>query len=89
MGGAFWEHWQFWVQLAISVGVLTGAWLNGSVKIGGWLVLIVAQALFLTYVLVTAQWGLIPQNVGMGLISWRNYRRWSKAGIGRKAKVDG
>lgn len=83
----FWEHWQFYVQLVISVGILTSAILNGNVKIAGWITLMVIQTVFLTYVVITKQWGLIPQNVGMWLIALRNYRRWKKQGIGYTPKA--
>lgn len=82
----FWEHWQFYVQLVISCGILTSAILNGNVKITGWITLMVIQTIFLTYVVITQQWGLIPQNVGMWLIALRNYRRWRKLGIGGSSK---
>lgn len=82
----FWQHWQFWVQLVISCGILASAILNGNVKIAGWITLMVIQTVFLTYVVITKQWGLIPQNVGMWLIALRNYRRWKKQGIGYNPK---
>lgn len=82
----FWERWQFYVQLVISASILTSAVLNGNVKIAGWITLMAAQSVFITYVIITQQWGLIPQNVGMGAIAYRNYRRWKKQGIGYTPK---
>lgn len=82
----FYEHWQFYVQLVISGSILTSAVLNGNVKIAGWITLMAAQTVFITYVIITQQWGLIPQNVGMGVIAFRNYRRWKKKGIGYTPK---
>lgn len=87
----FWEHWQFWVQLLISISILTSAFLCGSMKITGWIILMIAQSIFITYVIITQQWGLLPQNVGMGLIAVRNFRKWKREGIGyqRKASPEG
>jgi hypothetical protein len=82
----FYLHWQFYVQLVISASILTSAILNGNVKIAGWIILMAAQTVFITYVIITQQWGLIPQNVGMGAIAFRNYRRWKKQGIGYTPK---
>jgi hypothetical protein len=83
----FYEHWQFWVQLTISIGILTSAYLNGNVKIAGWITLMAIQTIFLTYVVITQQWGLIPQNVGMWLIALRNFRKWKREGIGYTRKT--
>lgn len=83
---AFLAHWQFWIQLLISAGILTSAILNGNVNIYGWVLLMVIQTVFLTYVVITGQWGLVPQNVGMWIIALRNYRKWKKAGTGVRKK---
>jgi hypothetical protein len=82
----FYTHWEFWVQLLISAGILTSAYLSGSVKISGWIVLMFVQTIFIGYVFATRQWGLIPQNLGMGFIAFRNYRKWKREGIGYRRK---
>lgn len=86
-GWHFYEHWQFWFQLTISLTILTAAYFNGEIKIRGWVILMVAQTVFLTYVVLTQQWGLIPNNVGMWLIALRNFRKWKRLGIGFTPKA--
>jgi hypothetical protein len=77
-----------WFQLLISGLIITAAILNGEVKIQGWLVLSLAQVIFLTYVVITRQWGLVPNNVVMLLIAVRNYRKWKRLGIGTDVESD-
>lgn len=43
-----------------------------------WLVGLVNQALWLVWIVASASWGLVPMNLLMWWVCWRNHRKWSK-----------
>lgn len=67
-------HW-WWSALLTVVGVL-GLALAGSKKISGWAVGLGAQVLWVTYAIVTEQWGFIGSAVLYGSVYFINMRKW-------------
>lgn len=51
--------------------------LAGNKKQHAWLVGLLNQALWLTWIILTKTWGLLPMNVAMCVMYYRNYIKWS------------
>lgn len=50
--------------------------LAGNKKSGAWLVGLLNQALWLTWIIVSATWGLLPMTAVMIIVYVRNYFKW-------------
>lgn len=61
-----------WALLVLS---LTSTWLAGSGRISAWVVGLVSQALWLTYGVVTAQWGFAVSALAFAVVHGRNLVR--------------
>ncbi|TDC30571.1 hypothetical protein [Micromonospora sp. KC213] len=66
---------QVWSWLLMTVGV-TGLWLAGKRSWTGWAVGLAAQLLWLTYSIVTEQWGFLVSCFVYGAVYLRNLRAW-------------
>ena len=64
----------WWSWGLSAVGVL-GLYLAGSGKRSGWMVGLCAQALWITYSVVTDQFGFIIASLCYGAVYLRNWRR--------------
>jgi hypothetical protein len=51
--------------------------LAGNKHRWAWLVGIVNQALWLSWIVMTGTWGLIPMNIALWIVYARNHMRWS------------
>ncbi len=69
----------WWSVLLTLVGCL-GFWLSGNRNRYGWFINLGSQALWLTYAIVTHQWGFIFGAFLYGSVYLRNYLRWRKEG---------
>jgi hypothetical protein len=58
---------------------LTGVYLVGEKRRVGWVLGIGVQFLWITYALVTRQWGFIVTAVAFAVIYGRNWSAWKKA----------
>lgn len=65
----------WWSWLLTGVGV-TALWLAGSKKRLGWAIGLSGQALWLTYALVTEQYGFVFGALAYGSVYARNFLRW-------------
>lgn len=52
----------------------------GNKRRRGWAISLGTQGLWLTWILVSSSWGLLPLNCAMWIITVRNYRKWSSKG---------
>lgn len=43
-----------------------------------WLIGLFSQCLWIIWILLSKSWGLIPLNLGMWVIYYRNHRKWNK-----------
>lgn len=68
---------QWWSWLLTTIGV-AGLWLAGSKKSLGWMIGILAQALWIAYALSTKQYGFLVSAVCYGAVYFRNWRRWRR-----------
>lgn len=63
-----------WLMSAITIWMTV---LAGNKHRSAWLVGIVNQALWLTWIVMTETWGLIPMNIALWIVYARNHMRWS------------
>jgi hypothetical protein len=63
-----------WSWLLSAVGVI-GVYAVSKGKTWGWLVNLCAQALWITYAVVTRQWGFLPISLAYAWVCARNYHR--------------
>jgi hypothetical protein len=68
----------WWSWLLTAVGV-TGLFLAGSNRSAGWALGLFAQVLWLTYAIVTKQYGFVVSCFAYGYVYARNFRRWRAA----------
>ena len=66
-----------WSWLLAAVG-LCGLYVAGSGKSWGWLIGLVAQALWIAYALATGQYGFLVTSVGYGAVYLRNFLAWRR-----------
>lgn len=64
-----------WLLSAITIWMTV---LAGNKHPSAWLVGLANQALWLTWIIATAAWGLLPMNVALWLVYARNHVKWAK-----------
>lgn len=73
------DGWWSWVLTGFTCG---GLWLAGTParRVWGWSICLVGEALWVTYALVTQQWGFVIGAGVFGFVYGRNlYRAWRPA----------
>lgn len=63
-----------WVLSVVSIYMTI---LAGNKARNAWLVGLANQALWLIWIVVTANWGLLPMNIAMWVVYTRNHFKWS------------
>lgn len=76
----------WWSWLLAAVG-LVGLWLAGSKHRAGWAVGVAAQVLWITYALVSAQYGFLASAAAYGFVYARNWWRWRTAREGLNVRT--
>lgn len=69
------EWW--WSYLLSAVGI-TGLWVAGNKSKWGWVIGLSAQALWLTYSIITGQYGFLLSAFAYGFVYTRNLIKWRK-----------
>jgi hypothetical protein len=67
----------FWSWILAIIGV-AGIYFVGRKTIWGWLVLLFNEALWITYALITDQYGFIFSALAYAIVYIRSYIHWSK-----------
>lgn len=70
--------WVGWSYLLAAVGIF-GLWLAGNKRQSGWLVNVGAQGLWITYAIVTEQFGFIFAALAYGFVYFVNWLKWRRA----------
>lgn len=66
-------------QWSLSIQGITMLWLMGNASKWGPMVGMFGQVLWITYAIITAQWGLLPGIAGFTLVHIRNcWKMWNK-----------
>ena len=68
---------QYWSWVLAVIGV-TGIFFVGRKTIWGWHILLVNEILWVTYAVVTKQYGFIFSALAYGIVYVRSYIHWSK-----------
>lgn len=66
-----------WLPYVISVANIGVTILQGNKHRQAWLASMGMQALWLTWIISTRNWGFLPLNAAFWIISIRNHIRWS------------
>ena len=65
-----------WVLSAITVWQLLPA---GDQRSHAWAVMLANQALWLMWIITSAEWGLLPMNIALWIVAIRNHWKWSQS----------
>lgn len=68
---------QWWSWILTGIGI-TGLYLVGNKSLWGWYIGIAVQVLWVTYAIVTRQWGFIFSAIVYASVNIRNYLKWRK-----------
>jgi len=63
-----------WIMSAITIWMTV---LAGNRHRSAWLIGLANQALWLSWIILTANWGLLPMNIALWIVYARNHMRWS------------
>lgn len=64
-----------WLLSAITIYM---TYLAGNKNKWAWLIGLVSQELWLVWIWSVAAWGLVPMNLALQIIYFRNFRKWRK-----------
>jgi len=67
----------YWSYILAAIGV-TGIFFVGRKTIWGWHILLVNEALWITYAIITKQYGFILSAIAYAAVYIRSYIHWSK-----------
>jgi len=62
----------------LSVNTLYFTFLVGNKKKGAWLLALFGQLFWLIWILCSESYGLLPMNIGMWVMYFRNYIKWDR-----------
>ena len=71
---------QYWSWLLAIIGV-TGIFFVGRKTIWGWWVLLFNEVLWVTYALITDQYGFILSAIAYGIVYVKSYMLWRKESV--------
>jgi hypothetical protein len=73
-------EWRQLIPLALSVNTVTLMWLVGNKSVLGWVLGLLGQVGWFTFVIVFEAWGLLPLAVALTAVYARNLMRWRREG---------
>lgn len=62
-----------WILSAITIYMFI---LAGNKKKSAWIVGLVNQLLWLIWIIISENWGLVPMNIALWIVYSRNYLKW-------------
>lgn len=65
--------------VCLSIVGITGMWISGNGSKWGWFIGLCAQVLWITFAIVTRQYGLILGSLCYGAVNLRNLLKWRAA----------
>lgn len=68
---------QAWSLILAAFGIL-GIYLAGSRNLWGWIISFSMQGLWITYAIVTEQYGFIASSLGYAWVYGRNFIKWRR-----------
>jgi len=67
------------LPLILSALTLWQTLLAGNMHRNAWAVGLLNQSLWLLWIVVAEAWGLLPMNLGLWVVFYRNHRKWAPA----------
>lgn len=67
-----------WLLSAITIWMTL---LAGNMHRNAWLVGLLNQALWAVWIVMSGTWGLIPLNLALWVVYYRNHAKWNKSAI--------
>lgn len=61
----------------LSIATIYMTLLAGNKHPRAWAVGLATQALWLIWIVATETWGLLPMNIALWVVYWRNHVKWS------------
>jgi hypothetical protein len=77
-----------WWSVVLTVLALLTSWLIGNKQTLGWALAFASQGLWLTYAIVTVQWGFVASALAFAVMNWRNWRKWRREDRVARARVE-
>lgn len=65
-----------WLPFALSAVTIYYLYLAGNNDRRAWPIALVNQGFWLVWILSAAAWGLVPMNIAMWVVCWRNHQKW-------------
>jgi hypothetical protein len=72
------EQFAFWLPWLMSAITIYTMVLAGNKDTKAWVIGLVNQILWATFIWLTAAWGLIPMNIAMVIVYYRNATKWHR-----------
>lgn len=69
-------HYLPWLMSAITIWMTLMA---GNKHPSAWAIGLFNQLLWLTWIVATASWGLLPMNIALWIVYGRNHMKWRSA----------
>ena len=70
------QHYLPWLLSAITIWMTL---LTGNLHRSSWLIGLGNQLLWLVWIVVTETWGLVPLNIALWVVYYRNHVKWQRA----------
>lgn len=65
------------IPYILSALTLYTMFLAGDKKRVAWSIGLINQALWLFWIILMGTWGLLPMNIGLWVVYYRNFKKWS------------
>lgn len=62
-----------WLLSAITIWMTL---LAGNMSRSAWSVGMANQLLWLVWIIASSNWGMLPMNIALWIVCWRNYVKW-------------
>lgn len=71
------EQLTFWMPWLLSAITLYITWMQGNKHKSSWLLGILNQVLWFTWIVASRSWGLLPMNLMLAVLYVRNHFKWN------------
>lgn len=72
------EQFNFWMPWAISAVTILTMWMAGNKNNHAWAVGLGGQFLWLSWIITSESWGLLPSNLVLWIVYGRNHLKWRR-----------
>ena len=68
----------FWLPWFLSANTIYFTLLAGNRNKNAWILALIGQLFWLMWIIASESWGLLPMNIGMWVVYYRNYIKWKQ-----------